>query len=132
MSVVSLRWLAVLLASPTLWFVSLPVRAQEGPPADLDAVVSRAMETFHVPGMSVAIVKDGRTVVARGYGTRQREVMPKTSSIAVPIRDGTRVLGCLNIIWIDAAMAFDVAARRYLPRLQEAAAEIAARYERCR
>jgi CubicO group peptidase (beta-lactamase class C family) len=44
---------------------------QGGPPADLDAYVARAMKTFGVPGMSVAIVKDGKVVVAKGYGVRK-------------------------------------------------------------
>src|SRR6266852_1870006 len=45
--------------------------AQSGPPADLDAYVTRAMKTFGVPGLSVAIVKDGKVVVAKGYGVRR-------------------------------------------------------------
>src|SRR3989449_9230863 len=45
--------------------------AQSGPPADLDAFVARAMKTFGVPGLSVAIVKDGKVVVAKGYGVRK-------------------------------------------------------------
>src|SRR5437870_9115379 len=45
--------------------------AQSGPPTDLDAYVARAMKTFGVPGLSVAIVKDGKVVVAKGYGVRK-------------------------------------------------------------
>src|SRR5260370_33116878 len=45
--------------------------AQSGPPADLDAYVGRAMKTFGVPGVSVAIVKDGKVVLAKGYGVRK-------------------------------------------------------------
>ena len=70
-----------------------------------------------------------RTLAAtreRGYGTRQRELMLKTSSIAVPIMDGTRVLGCLNIIWIDSALKFETATARYLPILRKAARRIEA------
>src|SRR5579864_3304026 len=45
--------------------------AQNTPPADLDAYVARAMKTFDVPGLSVAIVKDGKVVLAKGYGVRE-------------------------------------------------------------
>jgi CubicO group peptidase (beta-lactamase class C family) len=41
------------------------------PPADLDAYVASSMKTFDVPGMAVAIVKDGEIVVAKGYGVRK-------------------------------------------------------------
>jgi CubicO group peptidase (beta-lactamase class C family) len=40
-------------------------------PADLDTYVASSMKTFNVPGMAVAIVKDGKVVVARGYGVRK-------------------------------------------------------------
>ena len=41
------------------------------PPADLDAYIARSMNTFEVPGIAVAIVKDGKVVLAKGYGVRK-------------------------------------------------------------
>ncbi len=41
------------------------------PPPDLDSYVAASMKTFDVPGMAVAIVKDGKIVVAKGYGVRK-------------------------------------------------------------
>jgi len=52
-------------------FCAASMQAQNGPPADLDSYVARAMKTFGVPGLSVAIVKDGKVVVAKGYGVRK-------------------------------------------------------------
>ena len=51
--------------------LSTPALAQNTPPADLEAYVSRTMQAFEVPGMSVAIVKDGKLVLAKGYGVRK-------------------------------------------------------------
>jgi CubicO group peptidase (beta-lactamase class C family) len=51
-----------------------PAPAQQGPsgpPPDLDAYIARVLSTFQVPGLSVAIVKDGRVVVAKGYGVKK-------------------------------------------------------------
>ncbi len=45
--------------------------ASNAPPADLDAYVAASMKTFDVPGMAVAIVKDGKILVAKGYGVRK-------------------------------------------------------------
>jgi CubicO group peptidase (beta-lactamase class C family) len=57
---------------PIFFFLfCVSVSAQTGPPADLDAYVATSMKTFDVPGMSVAIVKNGRVVVAKGYGVRK-------------------------------------------------------------
>ena len=37
-------------------------------PPDLDGWIARAMQTFEVPGIAVAVVKDDVVVVAKGYG----------------------------------------------------------------
>jgi CubicO group peptidase (beta-lactamase class C family) len=60
-----------------VWVVPLgfafvaPTAAQVGRPTDLDAYVARSMKTFDVPGMAIAIVKDGKVVMAKGYGVRK-------------------------------------------------------------
>src|SRR4051812_14505868 len=41
------------------------------PPADLDRYAKRTLETFDVPGMTVAIVEQGRANDIRSYGVRK-------------------------------------------------------------
>ncbi|HEV2731655.1 MAG TPA: serine hydrolase domain-containing protein, partial [Terriglobales bacterium] len=48
-----------------------PLKAQNAPPTDLDAYVARVLKAFDVPGLSVAIVKDGKVVWVKGYGVRK-------------------------------------------------------------
>jgi CubicO group peptidase (beta-lactamase class C family) len=62
---VGVCWVAAYLV------LAVAVFAQQGPPADLDAYVARSMKTFEVPGMAVAIVKDGKAVLLKGYGLRK-------------------------------------------------------------
>ncbi|HET7922790.1 MAG TPA: serine hydrolase [Gammaproteobacteria bacterium] len=38
---------------------------------DLDAYVQQVMHDWHVPGLAIAIVRDGKVVLARGYGVRE-------------------------------------------------------------
>jgi CubicO group peptidase (beta-lactamase class C family) len=45
--------------------------AAQAPLADLDAYVHKAMAQWKVPGLAVAVVKDGKVVLARGYGVRE-------------------------------------------------------------
>jgi len=40
-------------------------------PPNLDELVTRVMKTFEVPGLSLAIVKDGQVVLAKGYGVKK-------------------------------------------------------------
>ena len=53
-----------------LVYSSSLLSAQSSPP-DLDKYVASSMKTFDVPGMAVAIVKDGKILVAKGYGVRK-------------------------------------------------------------
>ncbi|MHB8404501.1 MAG: serine hydrolase [Gammaproteobacteria bacterium] len=41
------------------------------PLSDLDAYVQKVMADWKVPGLAVAVVKDGKLVLARGYGVRE-------------------------------------------------------------
>lgn len=69
-----LRW-PCLFFSFVFFVVGSSLSAQNSgpsaPPADLDAYVANSMKTFEVPGMGVAIVKDGTVIVAKGYGVRK-------------------------------------------------------------
>jgi CubicO group peptidase (beta-lactamase class C family) len=61
----------VLLGLALVLATGLPAQQSSQPPADLDQYVARAMKIFDVPGISVAIVKDGKVVLAKGYGVRK-------------------------------------------------------------
>jgi IclR family transcriptional regulator, mhp operon transcriptional activator len=71
---------------------------------------------------------------ARGYGIRDPGHVggyyggpPHADgllSIALPLRDGGRVLGAINMLWLRPAYTVEAFAAQYLPDLQAAAAEI--------
>jgi len=65
----SFRSLTISLVSALLT-ASVLAQSPSAPP-DLDSYVSASMKTFEVPGMAVAIVKDGKVLVAKGYGVRR-------------------------------------------------------------
>ena len=62
------------LVTLLLWSVVIshpfPSAAQIITSPQIDALVQRTLTTFDVPGMAVAVVKDGKVVHARGYGVR--------------------------------------------------------------
>lgn len=45
--------------------------------AKLDDLVNRTMKTFNVPGIAVAIVKDGKVVISKGYGVTNIKTQQK-------------------------------------------------------
>jgi CubicO group peptidase (beta-lactamase class C family) len=62
------RALALLLVILTL---PRAAAAQAGALRGLDATIERAMRAWGVPGVAVAVIKDGKVVHARGYGVRE-------------------------------------------------------------
>jgi IclR family mhp operon transcriptional activator len=61
---------------------------------------------------------------AKGYAVQDREINPKTTGIAVPIRPGARVFGCMSLIWISSALTIDDAELKLLPLLTSTAGRI--------
>ncbi|MEM9998769.1 MAG: serine hydrolase domain-containing protein, partial [Bacteroidota bacterium] len=64
---------AARLAALLALLVAAPLLAQPAgdvDPAALDAYIEASLDDWPVPGLAVAIVKDGEVVHAKGYGTR--------------------------------------------------------------
>lgn len=60
--------------SGILLLIGISLFAQiPGPPPDFEQYVNKVLETFEVPGLCVAIVKDGQVVLASGYGTKNMQ-----------------------------------------------------------
>jgi len=82
------RWAAVLAMGLVTIVAAVPASAQRrpvaeaparaaGPPAqpvvppDMDAFAARVLREFATPGAAIAVVRDGQTVFAKGYGVRR-------------------------------------------------------------
>ena len=103
----------------TLLFASTTSRAQipQAPP-DLDAWVQRAMATFEVPGIAVAIVKDGHVLVARGYGVRKMgEPTPVDARTLFGIASNTKAFTAtaLGILVDEGKVQWNAPVIEYLP-----------------
>ncbi len=51
--------------------IAAPAATASAQAFDLDADVARILKEFDVPGMAIAIVKDGKVVTTRGFGVRK-------------------------------------------------------------
>jgi CubicO group peptidase (beta-lactamase class C family) len=56
---------------------SVPGNTQPITSAQVDELVERTLKTFDVPGIAVAIVKDGKVIHAKGYGVRSLNTKQK-------------------------------------------------------
>jgi IclR family transcriptional regulator, mhp operon transcriptional activator len=61
----------------------------------------------------------------KGYAIQDREINPKATGIAVPIRLGARVFGCMSSIWISSALTIERAEGELFPPLAATASRIA-------
>ncbi len=88
------------------------------PPPDFGAYVEQVRRTFEVPGMAVAIVKDGRVVLAKGYGVKKLgasgAVTPRTRfGIASNTKAFTAT--ALGMLVEEGRIEWDAPVVRYLP-----------------
>jgi CubicO group peptidase (beta-lactamase class C family) len=78
-------------SSRTALMMSLAAAGSAGAQTDVDPVVERARQAFEVPGIAVAVVKDGRVVLAKGYGVRKLgESAPVTPRTLFRIASNTK------------------------------------------
>lgn len=87
-------------------------------PYNLEATVASAMEAFHVPGMAVAVVKDGVVVSAKGYGVKTLgQPAPVDDQTLFGIASNTKVLtaAALGTLVDEGRLEWDAPVIRYLP-----------------
>jgi CubicO group peptidase (beta-lactamase class C family) len=87
-------------------------------PPDLDTTVACVMKAFDVPGISLAIVKDGRVVVAKGYGVRKtQEPALIDSQTLFGIGSNTKIFTAtaLGLLVEEGKLAWDSPVINYLP-----------------
>ncbi len=111
------RYPVLLLA----FVIAVPVLAQAQAPTDLDAYVARAMKTFEVPGVSVAIVKDDSVVVAKGYGVRKLgEATAVDGKTLFGIASNTKLFTAtaLGLLVEEGKVRWDAPVVQYLPWFQ--------------
>src|SRR4051794_32398585 len=87
----------------------------------VDQVVERARKEFNVPGIAVAIVKDGNVVLAKGYGVRkQGEPAPVTSQSLFRIASNTKAFtsAALAMLVDERKMKWDDPVVQHMPGFQ--------------
>ena len=90
-------------------------------PRDLDAYVARVMRDFEVPGIALAVVKDGRVLLAKGYGVRKLgDATPVDDRTLFGIASNTKAFTAtaLGILVEEGKLEWDAPVINYLPWFQ--------------
>ncbi len=96
-------------------------RAQEAPLVGLDDYVNKALKDWEVPGMAIAIVKDDKLLLAKGYGVRKLgEATPVDERTLFAIGSASKAFTAASIAMLvnDGKMKWDEPATKYLPGFQ--------------
>jgi CubicO group peptidase (beta-lactamase class C family) len=105
-----------------LWAAAWSIAAGACPAQDrIDEVVERARRTFEVPGIAVAVVKDGKVVLAKGYGVRKLgETAPVTADSLFRIASNTKAFttAALAILVDEGKLHWDDRVIDHLPEFQ--------------
>lgn len=100
-----------------LLLLTLPLAAQDY----LDQVAERARTVFQVPGLAVAVVKDGQVVVAKGYGVKRTGGSdPVTARTVFAIASNTKIFtaSALAMLVDEGRLAWDDRVVDRLPGFQ--------------
>ncbi|CCH55025.1 Protein flp AltName: Full=FmtA-like protein [Fibrisoma limi BUZ 3] len=62
--------------------LSLPVQAQLTP-RQIDPVITRIMDSANVPGLSIAIIRDGKLAYSKGYGLTKADSTQRVTSTTI-------------------------------------------------
>jgi CubicO group peptidase (beta-lactamase class C family) len=109
------------LALILLAVFALPPTGQSRDASELDLYVARAIEELDVPGMAVAVVKDGKVAVARGYGVRKvGDPTPVDEDTLFGIASNSKAFTCaaLSILVEEGKLGWDDPVTHHLPELQ--------------
>src|SRR5213592_2628022 len=106
-----------------LAWVPAQVVGQKAPGAlsGLDAYVNRVMQEWHVPGLALGVINDGKVVVLKGYGVRDVEhklpVTPRTL-MAIGSNSKSFTVVLMGMLVDSGALDWDKPVRTYLPDFQ--------------
>ena len=88
---------------------------------DFDALADKALRTFEVPGLALAVVKDGTTVLTKGYGVRTLgDPAAVDEHTWFPIASNSKVFtaAALGVLVDEKKIEWDAPVGRYLPWFQ--------------
>ena len=89
--------------------------------AALDATVARTLKAFDVPGIAVAVVKDGQVVVAKGYGVRSLATKePVDANTLFGIASNTKAFttAALGLLVDEGKLRWDDKVTDYIPEFK--------------
>ncbi len=104
-----------------LFIFSINLIAQDNTqniPPNLDSYVNKVLKTFNVPGVSIAIVKDGKVLLTKGYGIKtigKSDPVDKHTLFGIASNSKAFTATALALLVEDGKIKWDDPVINYLP-----------------
>jgi Beta-lactamase class C and other penicillin binding proteins len=88
---------------------------------DIDKLVERSLKAFDVPGISVGVIKDGKVVIAKGYGVRSLNTMQKMDEntlVGIASNSKAFTTAALGILVDEGKIKWDDKVRDIIPEFR--------------
>ncbi|OYU80175.1 MAG: serine hydrolase [Flavobacterium sp. BFFFF1] len=88
---------------------------------EVDALVNRTMATFNVPGIAVAVIKDGKVVLSKGYGVRSiitKEKVDANTLFGIASNSKAFTSAALAILIDEKKINWDDKVIQYIPEFK--------------
>src|SRR4051812_17384928 len=87
----------------------------------IDALVDRSMKAFDVPGIAVAIIKDGKVIHSKGYGVRSsktNEKVDENTLFGIASNSKGFTTTTLGLLVDEGKIKWDDKVRDYIPEFK--------------
>jgi CubicO group peptidase (beta-lactamase class C family) len=89
--------------------------------SSIDSLVQRSMKAFDVPGIAVAVLKDGKVIHSKGYGFRSlntREKVDENTLFGIASNTKAFTSAALGILADEGKLTWDDKVRKFIPEFK--------------
>lgn len=100
---------------------SFPIFAQPITSPEIDALVGKTLKAFDVPGIAVAVVKDGKIIHAKGYGVRSlntKQKVDENTLFGIASNSKAFTVAALGMLVDEGKIKWDDRVTDYIPEFK--------------
>jgi|WetSurMetagenome_2_1015567.scaffolds.fasta_scaffold136071_1 CubicO group peptidase (beta-lactamase class C family) len=109
------------IISAFLFLATISISAQTISSVAIDSLVERTMRTFDVPGIAVAVVKDDKVILSKGYGVRSLNTKQRVDSntlFGIASNSKAFTTAALGILIDEKKLTWDDKVIDYIPEFK--------------
>lgn len=117
----SVLFAAILMALASFWPIVHIAASELTPASGLDKRISAAMEDWGIPGLGIVVVKEGKTVLMKGYGSRTTDAsQPITAETWLQIASNSKTFTAyvFGMLVDDGLVRWDDPVKKHIPELK--------------